>query len=436
MLFWLSFILLIALIFYLYQILPIAAAYNAKYYCSAVFVAGRDPQTLSDDVFPFHFIKNKIDEKNKTVTSSFYGFFQQTAIYRDGFGSTLIHQDEPDSIKKIPVNFLRAKNDTSKFFEKSNTNNFDSVELEKILDWEFQKNRDGWHKQTRAIIILKNGQLVAERYANGFDKNTRLMGWSMTKSITNALFGILIKQGKINLNDKNLFAEWEKDDRRNITIDQLLRMSTGLKFNENYYYKSDATKMLFLEKGAGDYALNLPLKFQPESHWDYASGTSNILSKIIRNLYKNNNKLYYNFAGEELFDKLGMRSALMETDATGTYVGSSFCWATARDWAKLGQLFLQDGVWEGERILPAGWVDYTRTPTPPSKGEYGAHFWTNTRQTRFPKMPKEAYLMSGFQGQSVTILPEHDMVVVRLGVNIRENKDLDEFVSKVLNLKF
>lgn len=212
-------------------------------------------------------------------------------------------------------------------------------------------------QHTRAVVVVYRGQIVAERYAPGFDSRMPLPGWSMTKSVTNALVGILVKEGKLSLLDKNLMPQWNHrgDRRRQITLDGMLRMSSGLRFNED---EGNPLGDLFGQADAAVYAANQPLEAAPNTKWQYSSGTTNIISGIIRNAIGSDTD-YLGFPRRALFDRLGMKSAVIEPDASGTLVCSSFMYATARDWARFGLLYLQDGVWEGQRILPEGWVQYS-----------------------------------------------------------------------------
>jgi CubicO group peptidase (beta-lactamase class C family) len=283
--------------------------------------------------------------------------------------------------------------------------------------------------RTRAVTIFYKGKLLAERYGKGITEATPLLGWSMTKSVTNALIGLLVKDGKIDIYKPAPIEEWQNDARKQITTDQLLRMSSGLDFLEIYSLPSDATQMLFRKKGAGAYALLSKQKTKPDQEWNYSSGTTNILQEIIRRQFASHAD-YLAFPHLRLFQKIGMKSAVLEPDASGTYVGSSFMYATGRDWAKFGQLYLQDGVWNGQRILPEGWVKYSSTETPLSKGKYAAQFWLNHNDKSFPQ---GAFMALGFEGQSVTIVPSKELVIVRLGCTPDEDDfDRNQFIKDIV----
>jgi len=269
-----------------------------------------------------------------------------------------------------------------------------------------------------------------------------LTGWSMTKSILNAFTGILVKKGKLKLSDNSLIPGWNlpNDPRKNITLGDILRMITGLSFQEKYLPFFDATTMLFSSNSTAHYASLKHLHFNPGTHWSYSSGTSNLLSYIIRQSVGGTLEDYYQFMHQELFSKLKMNSIIMEPDPNGTFVGSSFSWATARDWARFGLLYQQDGIWNGERILPEKWVNFTRTPIAVSGNGYGGHFWlnANTLKKRFPNVPSNIYYSSGFCGQFVIVFPTEDLVFVRLGQDIIEESQvpyIENVVNKVIKSK-
>ena len=244
----------------------------------------------------------------------------------------------------------------------------------------------------------------------------------MTKSVINALVGVLANAGKIALEDSVPIPEWRGSDdpRRNVTWNQLLRMTSGLQFDENYGNPfADVTHMLLGVRDAAAYAAAKRLEAEPGTRWSYSSGTTNIIAYAMRQIVGDAD--YLEFPRRALFDRLGMTSAVMETDAVGTFVGSSFMYATARDWAQFGLLYLHDGVWDGRRILPEGWVAYARSPGLRVPDQpYGAHFWL-----RIPKeyrcgsdvlpLPGDTFHAIGYEGQFITIIPSRELVLVRLG---------------------
>ncbi len=229
----------------------------------------------------------------------------------------------------------------------------------------------------------------------------------------------------------------DPDDRKEITLNHLLQAISGLTWSESYFVPTSHFHNMFIrsdDKGA--YAASLKLKYKPGEHFEYSSGTTNILSGIIRRTL--GDSLYYRFPYERLFYKLGMNSMVMEPDASGTFVGSSYSFASARDWARFGLLYLNDGVWNGERILPEGWVKYTTTPAvPASIGQYGAQWWLNAGAAdnaalrKYPDLPTDAYWADGFEEQYVMIIPSHKLVVVRLGIS-HHGFDFSGLVNSVI----
>ena len=316
-----------------------------------------------------------------------------------------------------------------------------SPALEAMLDKWFQNPDPENPRRARAIIIVKDGQIIAERYGEGFSKDTRFQGWSMTKSVTEALLGVLVEQGKLDIQSPAPVPEWQGagDPRKAITIDQLIRMSSGLEFNEDYGDLTDGvTQMLYNQGDMAAYAANKPLAGDPDTIWNYSSGTANILSRIIRDTVGGDVTDYWAFPQEALFHRINVNSAIIEPDASGTFVGSSYMYTTARDWARFGLLYLQDGVWNGERILPEGWVEYSHTPTPPSLGEYGGAWWLNASDggdpttKEWPDMPDDLYYASGHDGQDVVIIPSENLIIVRLSVSRGGSWDMAEFLADVM----
>jgi CubicO group peptidase (beta-lactamase class C family) len=321
----------------------------------------------------------------------------------------------------------------------------DSARLTRALRDAFSEPEPTRPRRTRAVVVVRGGRIVAERYAPGFGPQTPLLGWSMTKSLTNALCGILVRQGKLDVSAPAPVPEWSQagDARRAITVDLLLRQSSGLRWNEVYETSPFDSSVIAMLYGRGHrdmaaFAASQPLAHPLGSVWSYSSGTTLILSRILRALIGSDSD-YHSFPRRELFDPIGMKSALIEADAAGTFVGSSYSYATARDWARFGLLYLRDGTWEGVRILPAGWVDYTRTPAPAAPhGEYGAHFWLNAgveeRGVPSPdaRAPADLFYASGHDGQVVAIVPSRDLVIVRIGLTPDDGRyDVNGFVAEV-----
>ena len=275
---------------------------------------------------------------------------------------------------------------------------------------------------TLAQVVLHKGEVVSEFYAPDVTAQTTLISWSMAKSMTHALVGIAQMDGLLNISDSHLFPEWESDDRRNITLQQLLEMRSGLSWVEDYVDgdSSDVIDMLF---GSGKediarYAIAQPLASVPGAEWVYSSGTTNIVSRLLGNALGDAHGSHTNterYMRTRLLDAIGMQ-AVPKFDAAGTFVGSSYVFATARDFAKFGLLYLRDGVYDGVRILPEGWVDHAREQhvfDAETGLGYGAHWWTLPEE-------RDSLVAAGYEGQYIMVIPDRDLVVVRLGKTVAE----------------
>lgn len=387
----------------------------AKRACSCHFIAKRSPAFIAANENKYSFIQYaniKYDAKQKTATATVLGVGKITAVYREGLGCAIVTDDYPmDVTKKLSFEIPEANPAPSIFTTDSSTPTINHEKLKTVINQAFTGE-----KKTSAVVVVKNNQIIGEQYGKGLNKNSLLLGWSMTKSITNTLTGILSKKGLVDIEQPVNIPEWKGDDRSKITWNNLLQMCSGLDWDENYFWISDVTKMLALRGDMYKHAILPKAKYKPTENFLYSSGTTNIVAGLQRRQF-NDLQAYWAFPYEELFHKIGMHSAIMEPDASGTFVGSSYCFATARDWAKYGMLYLNDGVWQGNRILPEDWVDYTSKPAPNSNGKYGSFFWLNAGG-QYPDAPREAYGAQGFQGQFVYIVPSQNLVVVRMGTGI------------------
>lgn len=417
--------------------LNIITGFAAKNVCSCIFEAGRDLESVEggdNDFAPVSYASNEVDYKERSVTSAFFGLESRKAVFGEGIGCTLLPEDAED---------VRPDHRPRRTFQKDSSSypygtghpldssfaNIDYLALNAAIDNAFDRNREKL-KRSRAVVIIYKDHLVGEKYAPGFSPDVKLLGWSMTKSITNSVLGVLERQGRISLEQDNLFREWTGDDRAGISLNDLLQMNSGLAWEEDYSKISDVTKMLFLEKNIPQIPLNKELVGVPGQEWNYSSGTSNLLSAFIRNQFDSHQE-YLDFWYFTVIDKIGMTSMILETDLAGNYIGSSYSWATARDWAKFGLLFLRKGNWNGEQILNETWVDYSTTPAPESNGEYGAHFWLSAGG-KYPNVPRDLFSSNGFQGQYVFIIPSKDLVVVRFGLTEEPDFDVDTFLKEII----
>jgi hypothetical protein len=414
---------------YNYPKLNILAGYSAKNTASSVFLSERTLEFTdkSDNNFsPVNLASDKVNLEKEVATSSVFGLLTRKAMYRKGLGAVLtLDKSDETAEYLIPK---RAKPDTETPYPYGNASQKDSVftnvnyeKLNNTVNSIFGK------RKTRAVVVIYKDQIIAEKYSEGFTKDSRILGWSMTKSILSTVYGVLQHQGKMNVQDKAPVAAWQNDNRKEITIHNLLQMNSGLEWDENYDEISDATKMLFLERDMTKMQAEKPLTGEINASWNYSSGTTNLLSGILRDQFATYQE-YLDYWYTDLVDKIGMNSMVLETDLAGNYVGSSYAWATPRDWGKFGLLYLHNGNWNGEQLFTKDWVDYITTPTPTSEGTYGAQFWLNAEK-QFKDVPKNMYFADGFQGQRVYVLPDQDLVIVRMGLSwLEENK----FLSGVL----
>jgi CubicO group peptidase (beta-lactamase class C family) len=423
---------------YINSLLPIITGYAAKNLCSDVFVSGRKADSVEAVDLHFSFIrfnKNDVNYDEKSVTSHFL-WGKSTAVYREGFGATLLRGIEKESLGKIrypsgvnpgysqdtiawPLGNIVPDTDTG----------IDRVKLEEISNKLIKDN--AYKGNAFAFIVLHKGIPVVEAYKSQFNRQTRFLSWSMAKSFTNALVGVLVGEGKMDINKPADIDEWNGDDRSKITLNDLMQMQSGLKWNEDYGSRSDVNIMLFCKGNMSSFAADHTLEHPAGTYWYYSSGTANIVSYLIRKQFPDDSS-YYSFANREFFNKTGMPDAVFEVDASGTRIGSSYLYATALDYARFGLLYENDGVFNGERILPEGWVKYTTTAASGSKNGYGAFFWLN-KAKKFPSAPEDMYMCEGHDGQQIFILPTQKLVVVVLGYSpMPVGMDCDRLLKDIL----
>ncbi|WP_459212495.1 serine hydrolase domain-containing protein [Aquimarina rhabdastrellae] len=420
---------------YLLPTLKVATGYAAKYACSHQFLSNISKANVdaSLDFFPTNLATRKIDEANKKVEVSFFGFLaKQTAnFYRNGDSCGCVlgdykgdKLDKRTSFQKVPAPNTTQIWPEGDVLRDSIPEYINAIAIDEVLKSTLEANKGAY-----AILVAYKNWLVAEEYQEGVQQDSRILGWSMTKSVGNAFFGIMEKDQKVNIKDVTRFSTWANDDRKTITVSDLLRMNSGLKWSENYGSLSDVTRMLYLEKDFPAFAKQSPLAEAPGTKWLYSSGTSNLLSKVMRNSVTGFEN-YNAFPKQRLFDPIGMKSAVIETDNVSNYVLSSYCWATARDWTRFGLLYLYKGNWFGKQIFTEEWVDYSTTPVADSDGLYGAQIWLNATQKRIPSAPKDAFFENGFGGQRILIIPSKDLVITVMSGKA-DDFDFDELYTQI-----
>ena len=346
----------------------------------------------------------------------------------------MINKSKPFNTENIDIQLPKKLAASSAFVDftskKEIPSNINKEKLQNAIDKHFQEVEGENTRNTRAVLVLYGNQLIAEKYSEGFDKDTKQLGWSMAKSIMSTLTGILVQQGKVDINQPTGIETWQNDNRKNITWNHLLQMNSGLEWEENYGAISDVTKMLYTEDDMFTFAVNHQLAGESGKEWKYSSGTSNILAGLIRKKI-DNDETYLSFANNELFNWIGAESMVLETDPSGTIVGSSYAWATPRDWAKYGLLYLKNGKVGERQIFPDWWAEYTATPAEGSEGKYGAQFWIQN-EDEYPEAPKDMYFAGGFQGQRLFIIPSENIVVVRFGLANKGDISFNQLLKEVI----
>jgi CubicO group peptidase (beta-lactamase class C family) len=439
--------------------LQVGAGFTAHVLCSLVFESGLPPGPTFDayvtaKLGPAHPLAGyTIDREARSVEAT--GLYRRArAIHREGLGCTLLAGADEGSLRglDLPPHARPPEDGRSRPWPLGGGGGQppDSPALRAALDRAIaeafeEPGGPGALRLTKAVVVAHRGRLLAERYSEGIDEATPLISWSMAKSVLAALVGVASKEGRLSLHAPAPVPEWrsEGDPRGAITLDQLMRMSSGLEFDEHYGAINDVSVMLFTRPDTGRFAAQKPLAHEPDAVWSYSSGTSNIVARLLRDTFDGDLAAMVAWSRARLFDRIGMHSVVFEPDASGSFIGSSFTFATARDWARFGQLHLQDGVWNGERVLPEGWVDYVRTPTPRAPlGLYGAHWWLNAgepdhpERRTWPSLPRDLYAARGMSGQYVIVVPGADLVVVRLGLAQTEDVELhgiERLVGRVLD---
>jgi CubicO group peptidase (beta-lactamase class C family) len=408
------------------DLIRVGSGYTAKIVCSNVFLAGRDPgEVLAVDVqAPGHpllkLMKVAVDRESGVVSAGLLGFLgASAAVFREGFGCSNAPDGNVEAVKALgAVVPPAAAPDTDAIWPQGErVQPSQDPELAKLLDDPVLAGEG-----MRAIVVVKDGRIVGERYGEGFSATTPLLGWSMTKTVNAAIVGTLVEDGRMTLDRKGLFAPWRADGRADISVADLMAMASGLEFNEDYGDVTDVTRMLYLEPDMADFAAAKPLVDKPGTVFHYSTGTAVMLSRLWQDAIGDPAEARA-WPRQALFDPLGMRSAVLETDEHGTFVGGSYLYATAHDWARFGQFLLQDGVWNGNPILPPGFVAWMREPSRASRVYGKGQMWIeapgdedNPGAGVAAGLPADTRWMEGHDGQTVAIIPSMQLVVVRMGL--------------------
>ena len=434
------------------------AGVGAKLACSGVYLQGRAPAAVIErDLRPFQapllaHTRFTFDAAQATATASYFGFFARTALYRPGLGCTLMIDTDRETLLAQSAALVPppAQEDLQPSWPAKlaaagyeDPASIDRGALEAALEAAFTEDTPGVSMDTRAMLVLHDGRLVAERYAPGFGPESRFLAWSASKSITSALIGTLVTDGVLELDSPAPIAAWRApgDPRGAITLRQLLTMTDGLAFVEHPYAPgNDSTNMLFKEPDMAAYAAAMPLAHEPGAHWSYSSGTTNLLSQILFDAAGGSLPALQAYVWRRFFEPAGMYGAVFEVDVSGAQVGSSYFYGTARDWARFGLLFLNGGAIGGRQLLSPGYVEFATSPIDQApKGMYGGQFWLNAgdpaepTKRELPDVPRSVFMASGFNDEHIVVAPSHDAVIVRAGWTNGGRFDLNRHVAAILD---
>ena len=440
---WALLLVLIAFItWYAWPRLPIITAFAAKGMCSSVFLAQKSPERVAAEdlsFFPISLAKCAVDYEERSVTSKVLGLAKRKAVYREGLGAVLV-LDKPEEelrAESFQIPDPGYSQDTIPWplgdvMPGSLPGGVDYEKLQTALEGAFDGPGEEPFKKTLGVAVVYKNQLIGEKYLEGYDAWTRFHGWSMTKSLTGAMAGILVSEGRLNPDAGVNIPEWAVDDRKNITPDDIIHMCSGLEWVENYFTISDATVMLMQSDDMFESVISCPLAHEPGTYWNYSSGDANLLSGLIRKAIGDQEE-YLGYAYTRLFNRIGMLNTTVETDASGLFVASSYSYGSTRDWARFGLLMLNEGIFEGDTVLTREWVDYMRTTVPASNGEYAGTFWLKETdpQNALVDVPGDVFFADGFLGQRIYIIPSLSLVVVRMGYSL-SNFSTNDFLRDII----
>ena len=391
---------------------------GAKLACSGRFLSGFTLDQIRGDLASYSpaidWFSIDLDDQAKRATVDLLGFSRTSATYRDGIGCT-IDDGSPSLLDGLEPPVKPPLNETEVWPAGPRVPALDPRLVDTLNQSLAQDHRQGL--QTRALIMVQGGRILAEAYAPGIMPNTPLMGWSLGKSLTSLMLGWLEKQGQVSVSENDLFPQWAEDERVEISVKNLLQMSSGLDFEERYSPGSDTTRMLFIDKVASDVPLESSYAFAAGEHFYYSSGTTNLLT-LLFNEHVGGPQNALNHLYEDILWPMGMRHTTLEPDANGVFVGSSNIYASARDLARLGEVFLRQGEINGTRIVGESYMRAATQPnTSTNSPAYGYQVWLNRggENLRWPDLPADAYAFTGNRGQVVMVIPSLDSVLVRMG---------------------
>jgi len=414
---------------YLYNAPSVATGIGAKLACSGRYVSGFDIEQTANDIEVYSPILTLLDysydDTEKSVSASLLGIKTRTATYLPGVGCALnyggVHVR--DSVQWPTMQAPLAA------WPKGNVVFTINPDIQQKLDAMLAADNLDGH-DTRALLVAHKGKIVAESYVDGVDANTPLLGWSMTKSVNSLVLGHLEMQGKVNVDETELYPDWVNDPRESIRLEDLLHMTDGLAYDETYDPGETAVRMLFQEPDAAEYVAKLPARDEPGTRFNYSSGSANILADIAQQRIEGDVQQDVNFIVNEIFRPMGMTSVTYEMDASGLFIGSSYLYATTRDWARIGQLMLNGGELNGQRIVSESWVQRSLQPNQSENTpDYGYQWWLNTRldKRRWADLPSNTFAAMGNREQRVLVIPDEELVIVRLGWSPKDYIDNENF---------
>jgi CubicO group peptidase (beta-lactamase class C family) len=433
----------VVIVVYAWPRVPIITAFAAKGMCSSVFLAGKDPgRVAAEDLsfFPISLAKTRVNYDEKSVTATVFGLARRKAVFREGFGAVIVLDTPEEKLREASIEIPDpGYNQDTVPWPKGDVlsgvrpDGVDYEKLDAIIGGAFDLPGSESFIKTLGVAVVYDGELIAEKYIEGYNAHTICHSWSMTKSLTGVMTGILVGQGRMDPKAPVDIPSWKNGERATITLANLIQMNSGLEWEENYFTISEVTLMLMQSEDMFEYAVGRPAEVPAGTEWKYSSGNAMLISGLIRRA-AGSDEAYHRLPYTGLMHRTGMLHTTIETDAAGNFVASSFCYGTPRDWARFGLLCLNNGVFAGDTVLPPGWIDFLRSPAPNSGGVYGGTFRQKqiNPDYRFTDAPDDLYLAYGFQGQMVLIVPSKDLVVVRMGYSLK-NFDPNAFLMEIIS---
>jgi len=409
--------------------IPQAHGYIAKIDCSNIFISNQDPEEslkyfVFPEVSPINIVAQvNVDEEAGTVSSRdfLYGDKNKSvAVYRPGFGCTVMHDlsiqqlddQTPDFLYTLTLPSDELWPHGTAGIADQNNNGVNYQAIETAIDNAFSPTEE---KLTTSVLVIHQGKMIAERYREGFGPTVPVLGWSMSKSVTSSLVGVLSDAGALDVNASAPIDEWIGTDKEIITIDNLLQMAHGLKYSESSRGENaDQAKMLYLAPSHADYMVERPLEVEPGTLYNYSTGSTALVSRVVQDAVGGSLSDAYEFYQTEFFHRIDIATAIVEHDTAGYFVGGAGVYMSPRDWARMGQLYLQNGIWNGDIILSQDWLNYAISPSVPNE-TIGASIFLNTNQQTWPSLPEDVYAFLGHNEQMVMIIPSEELVVVRTG---------------------